>query len=816
SSLDFVASGAGNRLEGLMIASAGLVAAGNSSETIESDGETGGPRDGGSSEGDEAGFVVVGGPNSDTVGVFRGDHLVAVNGIPLPSMQLREWIEASAATIPNASQPASSTSSDGRALLTVVAYLKQTTCPVDEFPTTRSSVPSPNHVSSLQCTVGPHDLTCNPPAASASTSPSTATETGAGMGRNLKGFPLKGFLKIELVRLEDAEVAFRPGASWDSEPRQRSFSLIAPRRRRRERKRAVAEAKALLENAKREQEDEAKRAEASAKAEETERAREQAEADRVEEERRQEEARARREEEAAKKAAENSKKDVARLRKEGKQFTFTAQYKEVAPMGLTFDLANPFAVVSEVTPGGLSYIAGVKVGDHLVRVNERETGEMKPAATLKVLQRAVWPRVLTFSVPESLVVEGGDEPLLLGLLVTDPEIVRGEYMMQAPKDWGRYRTVDTEKEEDVEGVQDDSWPCEPHLMALVDPAPACQRDLRLLSGAGENVRGGGPVIALVKRGVCTFVEKAKNVQLAIFNNVMTADKSSTTKAPAATTARSRIAATVDGGISITTAADSHLAAGEGNDAHQADVEGGVRGGGAMEKVAGGGMVLLNGEDALADMPAGNLLTDDVDIPVAMISRGNGSSLEEILSWGVEVRATISPLGGCTLPSVPPDYPGTQSAKSRKEDDDGGRFLLLSKTAGVAEFDYRLARYGPGIGDGETSPVAIAVADPVDGCEDKAYKFRVAGMFVAVERGGCSFSMKTLAAQRAGAEGVIIVNTAEATLRVMADQGDGDRAHIPTVMVSAAAGKFLSGAAAGSSRSPILGRFRREDVDVGRG
>ncbi|CAM9260914.1 unnamed protein product [Hapterophycus canaliculatus] len=90
------------------------------------------------------------------------------------------------------------------------------------------------------------------------------------------------------------------------------------------------------------------------------------------------------------------------------------------------------------------------------------------------------------------------------------------------------------------------------------------------------------------------------------------------------------------------------------------------------------------------------------------------------------------------------------------------------------------------------------------------------MFVAVERGGCSFSMKTLAAQRAGALGVIIVNTAEATLRVMADQGDGEKALIPTVMVSATAGRFLSTAAAGSSRSPILGRFTRETFDAGRG
>lgn len=42
----------------------------------------------------------------------------------------------------------------------------------------------------------------------------------------------------------------------------------------------------------------------------------------------------------------------------------------------------------------------------------------------QVLQRAVWPRVLTFSAPENLVVEGEDDPLLVELVVTEPEIVR--------------------------------------------------------------------------------------------------------------------------------------------------------------------------------------------------------------------------------------------------------------------------------------------------------------------------------------------------------------------------------------------------------
>lgn len=70
------------------------------------------------------------------------------------------------------------------------------------------------------------------------------------------------------------------------------------------------------------------------------------------------------------------------------------------------------------------------------------------------------------------------------------------------------------------------------------------------------------LIVMVKRGKCPFVEKAKNVQSALTD-----------------------------------------AAGE-----RADGTG---------IAIGGGMVVLNGEDSLADMPAGNLLTDDVNIPVAM-------------------------------------------------------------------------------------------------------------------------------------------------------------------------------------------------------
>lgn len=77
-----------------------------------------------------------------------------------------------------------------------------------------------------------------------------------------------------------------------------------------------------------------------------------------------------------------------------------------------------------------------------------------------------------------------------------------------------------------------------------------------------------------------------------------------------------------------------------------------------------------------------------------------------------------------LPCLPPEpETKTEAAKLRKDDDDGGRFLLLSKTEGVADFDYRLARYGPGIetaGGVGAGAQAVAVADPFDGCDDKAY------------------------------------------------------------------------------------------------
>ena len=105
-------------------------------------------------------------------------------------------------------------------------------------------------------------------------------------------------------------------------------------------------------------------------------------------------------------------------------------------------------------------------------------------------------------------------------------------------------------------------------------------------------------IVLVKRGLCTFVEKAKNVQFAI-------QRSSERWAIVQAKSSSRDPTMVRGDeIAITTHAAAAPIVPENTSNNGT---GGNR----------GGMVLLNGEDALADMPAGNLLTDDIRIPVAM-------------------------------------------------------------------------------------------------------------------------------------------------------------------------------------------------------
>ncbi|CAM9944447.1 unnamed protein product [Ascophyllum nodosum] len=699
------------------------------------------------------------------IGIHRDDNIVAVNGIPLSSVSLSDWIEASTSKYAEAAATAASAPPH----LPPHARSRTATFPVLGVPKTLRR-PVSFSVSSSQ----PENCQSAEPAECAALSKPTEDETHAVEGEDL-GLTLTGFLRVEVVSLAEAEITIRPGKARRIElVQQREEAAEAERK---EKGRLVAEEKLSLEET------------IEVKGEDKERSGEETMSKAMDAEQKiavdkQLETKIlEREEEATVKAVKKSRVDIAKLRTEGKSFIFTAEYKIVAPMGLTFDLANPRAIVSEVVVDGSSEAAGVRVGDHLVRVNDRDTSEMKPTMAIKFLQRAEWPRVLTLLTPEKKKESGGDQPLLFDLVVTEPTIARGAYLIQAPGEWGYLG--------EKQRLELGTGSCEFSPMVLADPASACQQDLRL---SVEKEGGGGDPLAivLVKRGLCTFVEKAKNVQFAI-------QRSSERWAIVQAKSSSRDPTMVRGDeIAITTHAAAAPIVPENTSNNGT---GGNR----------GGMVLLNGEDALADMPAGNLLTDDIRIPVAMVSQRNGSSLETLLSWGVDTRATIAPVGACPFQAI---FGG--SGRARKQEDNGGLFLVHSKGAGGAEFDYRQAQYGPGIIEvAGTAPYGMTVADPLDGCDDKPYKVRITGMLVAVKRGGCSFNMKTLVAQRLRAKGVIIINTAETTLRVMADPGEVEKALLPTVMVSAKAGRFLI-LAAGDDHSPMLGRFVRKSYDAERG
>lgn len=117
----------------------------------------------------------------------------------------------------------------------------------------------------------------------------------------------------------------------------------------------------------------------------------------------------------------------------------------------------------------------------------------------------------------------------------------------------------------------------------------------------KKLGGGDPLtaIVLVKRGVCTFVEKAKNVQLAIQR--LSEKKQKSALATSSTGDRTS-AVTIPGGVTDAAPPENASIFGAPGD---------------LESGRKGGMVMLNGDDALVDMPAGNLVTDDVRIQVAM-------------------------------------------------------------------------------------------------------------------------------------------------------------------------------------------------------
>jgi len=126
-------------------------------------------------------------------------------------------------------------------------------------------------------------------------------------------------------------------------------------------------------------------------------------------------------------------------------------------------------------------------------------------------------------------------------------------------------------------------------------------------------------------------------------------------------------------------------------------------------------------------------------------------------------------------------PGYESR--RKLADEGGR-IAVSGSNGWAFFDYHLALFGSQ--EVPLKPLRLVFANPPHGCDPKAYLNRVSGAAVAILRGGgCSFGIKVLNAQSLGAKVVLIVNSEKGRplQRLMALRDEEELITVPTIMIS---------------------------------
>ncbi|MGN7726917.1 PA domain-containing protein [Luteimonas sp. 22616] len=94
------------------------------------------------------------------------------------------------------------------------------------------------------------------------------------------------------------------------------------------------------------------------------------------------------------------------------------------------------------------------------------------------------------------------------------------------------------------------------------------------------------------------------------------------------------------------------------------------------------------------------------------------------------------------------------------------FTVTAPAALAGEYEYGTASFGPAITPANFSGTVVLGADGVgannDGCEPLANPAAVAGNIVLLDRGGCTFVIKALNAQAAGATGMVIADNVAGT------------------------------------------------------
>ncbi len=186
---------------------------------------------------------------------------------------------------------------------------------------------------------------------------------------------------------------------------------------------------------------------------------------------------------------------IKNRRQAGEGFTYAAMFDEVGPMGIVFNMtAGEETKVSQVVVGSPAHKLGVAAGDAIIFVNKNDCSGLDQSIIGRMVLEAEWPRILEFRVPETI---SEPESQRLSLYIFSPPIFRGVHEVQTPIGWGGNLTSDSTSS------------CKPVPIVSASPEFACKSGGTLKPLPPPNYSS---AIVLVKRGICSFVDKAANVQ----------------------------------------------------------------------------------------------------------------------------------------------------------------------------------------------------------------------------------------------------------------------------------------------------------------
>merc|ERR1712072_1081679 len=181
---------------------------------------------------------------------------------------------------------------------------------------------------------------------------------------------------------------------------------------------------------------------------------------------------------------------------------------------------------------------------------------------------------------------------------------------------------------------------------------------------------------------------------------------------------------------------------------------------AAQHAGGGSVVMVNTEQKLLDMPAGNGNLDDLNTPMFVIGVFDGAVIKVANSlWN-------------------PKY------KSSKDSVYGN--LILWDGEETKAFQVQMASFGGSAFP--AAPFVFTMSTPFDAC--RGLQAPIKHAVVAIERGKCQMLDKAKLAQGAGSLGLIVVNTEPKIMSPYADPKEAIKVTIPVALVSSEARDFI--------------------------